>query len=242
MRILLLSHYFPPEVNAPANRSFEHARAWVRAGHEVTVITCVPNHPGGRLFPGYRNRWRQEELREGVRVIRVWTYLTPNAGFARRIANYLVFALLGALSALRAPRPEVVIATSPQFFCGVAGAAAARLRRLPFVLEVRDLWPESVVALGQLRFRPAIRALEALETALYRSARGVVVNSRSFIAHIAARGVPEARIELVENGIDPGLFHPRPRDPGFAARHGLEGGFTVAYLGTLGLAHGHSYL
>ena len=238
MRILLLTHYFPPEVNAPASRSFEHARAWARAGHDVAVITCVPNHPGGRLFPGYRNRWRQVEERDGVRVVRVWTYLTPNAGFARRIANYLVFALLGGLQALREPRPDVVIATSPQFFCGLAGAVAARLRRVPFVLEVRDLWPESIVALGQLRFRPAIRALEALETALYRSARGVVVNSRPFIAHIAGRGVPEERIELVENGIDPALFHPRPRDPAFAARHGLEGGFTAAYLGTLGMAHG----
>ena len=121
MRILLLSHYFPPEVIAPASRSFEHARAWVRAGHDVTVITCVPNHPGGRLFPGYRNRWRQIEERDGVRVVRVWTYLTPNAGFARRIANYLVFALLGGLQALREPRPDVVIATSPQFFCGTSG-------------------------------------------------------------------------------------------------------------------------
>ncbi len=238
MRILLLSHYFPPEVNAPANRSFEHARTWVRAGHEVSVITCAPNHPGGRLFPGYRNRFRQEEERDGVRVIRVWTYLTPNAGFARRIANYLVFALLGGLAALRVQRPDVVIATSPQFFCGLAGAVAARLRRLPFVLEVRDLWPESIVALGQLRLRAAIRALEALETALYRSARGVVVNSRSFIPHIAARGVPEERIELVENGIDPALFHPRPRDPKLARRFGLDEGFAVAYLGTLGMAHG----
>ena len=238
MRILLLSHYFPPEVNAPANRSFEHARTWVRAGHEVSVITCAPNHPGGRLFPGYRNRFRQEEERDGVRVIRVWTYLTPNAGFARRIANYLVFALLGGLAALRVQRPDVVIATSPQFFCGLAGAVAARLRRLPFVLEVRDLWPESIVALGQLRLRAAIRALEALETALYRSARGVVVNSRSFIPHIAARGVPEERIELVENGIDPALFHPRPRDPKLASRFGLDEGFAVAYLGTLGMAHG----
>jgi len=238
VRILLLSHYFPPEVNAPANRSFEHARTWVRAGHEVSVITCAPNHPGGRLFPGYRNRFRQEEERDGVRVIRVWTYLTPNAGFARRIANYLVFALLGGLAALRVQRPDVVIATSPQFFCGLAGAVAARLRRLPFVLEVRDLWPESIVALGQLRLRAAIRALEALETALYRSARGVVVNSRSFIPHIAARGVPEERIELVENGIDPALFHPRPRDPKLARRFGLDEGFAVAYLGTLGMAHG----
>lgn len=238
MRILFLSHYFPPEVNAPANRTFEHARRWVAEGHAVTVVTGVPNHPRGVLFPGYQNRWVQEERMDGIRVIRTWMYLTPNRGFARRIANYVLFMLTAVLASLRAERPDVVVATTPQFFCGLAGWIVSRLRRRPFVLEVRDLWPESIVQLGQLREPRLIRALEALETALYRAAAGIVVNTRAFVDHVAGRGVARERIELVYNGVDPELFQPRPAVPEWLRRHGLEGRFVVSYMGTLGLAHG----
>ncbi|MEB2345964.1 MAG: glycosyltransferase family 4 protein [Deltaproteobacteria bacterium] len=237
MRILFVSHYFPPEVNAPANRTHEHARQWVRDGHEVTVITGVPNHPRGEIFPGYRNRLLQEERIDGIRVLRTWTYVTPNEGFVRRTLNYLLFAAASVLASLRAPRPDVVVATSPQFFVGLAGAVISRLRRRPFVLEVRDLWPDSIVQLGQLRSARAIRFLEWVETRLYRSAAGIVVNTRAFIDHISSRGVPRDRIELVYNGIDAKLFAPRPPDPELLRRHGLEGRWLAAYIGTLGLAH-----
>ncbi|MCG8591153.1 MAG: glycosyltransferase family 4 protein [Proteobacteria bacterium] len=238
MRILFLSHYFPPESNAPANRTHEHARRWAKDGHDVTVVTGVPNHPKGTLFPGYANRWRQEEFVDGVRVVRTWMYLTANEGFLRRTLNYVLFGATAVLAGLRAERPDVVIATSPQFFCGLAGALVAKLRRLPFVLEVRDLWPDSIVELGQLRNRRAIALLEAVESWLYRSASGIVVNTRAFIDHIANRGIPRERIELVYNGIDPELFRPRPPDAGLLAEHDLQDRFLVAYIGTLGLAHG----
>lgn len=238
MRILLLSHYFPPEVNAPANRAHEHARCWVRDGHEVTIITGVPNHPRGSLFEGYRNRWIQEERVDGIRVVRTWMYLTANEGFLRRTLNYALFGLTAVLASFRVARPDVVVATSPQFFCGLAGAVVARLKRRPFVLELRDLWPESIVALGQLRDRRAIRALERVERALYRSADGIVVNTRAFIEHVARRGVPRDRIVLVYNGIDRSRFRPLPPDAELLRRHGLEGRFVAAYVGTLGLAHG----
>jgi glycosyltransferase involved in cell wall biosynthesis len=150
----------------------------------------------------------------------------------------VLFALTAILASLRAGRPDVVVATSPQFFCGLAGAVIAALRRRPFVLEVRDLWPDSIVQLGQLRSRALVRALEALETGLYRRAAGIVVNTRAFIEHIAARGIPRERIELVYNGIDLEMFRPRPRDAALLRAHGLEGKFLAAYVGTLGLAHG----
>ena len=238
MKILFISHYFPPEVNAPANRTFEHARRWVQDGHEVTVITGVPNHPHGRAFPGFENRWLQEEERDGIRVIRTWMYLTPNSGFLKRVANYLLFAFTAVLASRKATRPDLVIATSPQFFCGVAGAVIAKLKRRPFVLEIRDLWPKSVVELGQLSEGPALSALEALERWLYHSAAGVVVNTETFRGHIEARGVAPDKIELIYNGIDPALFRPRPRNDALLAEHDLSGAFTVAYVGTLGLAHG----
>jgi glycosyltransferase involved in cell wall biosynthesis len=242
MKILFLSHYFPPEVNAPANRTHEHCRRWVQDGHQVTVITGVPNHPRGEIFEGYENRWIQEEERDGIRVIRTWMYLTPNSGFLRRVANYLLFAATAVIASTRAERPDVVVATSPQFFAGIAGAIVARLKRRPFVLEIRDLWPKSIVELGQLSDGLILRGLEGLERWLYRSAAGVVVNTRTFRDHIIARGVADENIELIYNGIDPTLFRPLPRNETLLAAHGLENRFTVAYVGTLGLAHGLSLL
>jgi glycosyltransferase involved in cell wall biosynthesis len=239
VKILFLSHYFPPEVNAPASRVHEHARAWVRDGHDVTVITGVPNHPRGELFPGYANRWLQEERVDGIRVLRTWMYLTANEGFVRRTANYVLFLCTAVLASLRVERPDVVVATSPQFFCGLAGAIVGALKRRPFVLELRDLWPESIVALGQLRRGSLpVRALEAVEGWLYRRARGVVVVTRAFARHVAARGVPEQRIALVYNGIDGALWQPRPARPELLAQRGIGGAFRVGYVGTLGLAHG----
>lgn len=238
MRILFISHYFPPEVNAPASRTHEHCREWVRQGHEVTVITGVPNHPRGVLFEGYRNRLLQEERVDGIRVIRTWMFLSANEGFARRIANYLLFAVAAVLASFKAPRPDLVVATSPQFFAGAAGMVVSRLRRAPFVLEIRDLWPESIVQLGQIGPGALLRCLEWLETVLYRSAAGIVVNTGTFMDHIAARGVPRERMVLVYNGIDPALFRPRARDDALLRKHALEGKYLVAYIGTLGLAHG----
>ncbi len=242
MRILFISHYFPPEVNAPASRTHEHCREWVRMGHDVTVITGVPNHPRGVLFEDYENRLFQEETVDGIRVIRTWMFLSPNEGFGGRISNYVLFALAAVLACFRAERPDVVIATSPQFFAGFAGMVVSRLRGAPFVLEVRDLWPESIVQLGQMKPGPLLRTLEWLETVLYRSAAGIVVNTRTFIDHIAARGVARDRIDLVYNGIDPDLFRPLPRDDELLREHGLEGKYLVSYIGTLGLAHGVSTL
>ncbi|MFK7894217.1 MAG: glycosyltransferase family 4 protein [Myxococcota bacterium] len=242
MKILFITHYFPPEVNAPANRTHEHCRRWVQDGHEVTVITGVPNHPRGEIFPGFENRWIQEEQIDGIRVIRTWMYLTPNSGFMKRVANYLLFALTAVLASFRADKPDLVVATSPQFFVGVAGAVISKLKRRPFVLEIRDLWPKSIVELGQLGPGAILSTLEALERWLYKSADGVVVNTRTFHDHITERGVDPRNIELVYNGIDPALFKPQPKNEALLAEHGLEEHFTVAYVGTLGLAHGLTLL
>src|SRR5262245_25204889 len=139
MRILFFCHYFPPEVNAPATRTYEHCARWARAGHDITVVTCQPNCPDGVLFDGYVNRVRpQVEVVDGIRVVRVWTYLAPNAGTVRRVANYLSYLVSAVLASIWLPRPDVVVATSPQFFCGWAGVLVSRLKRRPFVLEIRD--------------------------------------------------------------------------------------------------------
>ncbi|NZA25746.1 glycosyltransferase family 4 protein [Luteimonas sp. SJ-92] len=238
MRILFLSDNFPPEGNAPATRTYEHALRWVRAGHQVTVITCAPNFPEGRLFPGYRNAWRAVERLDGIRVVRVKSYITANEGFLRRTLDYLSFMASGTLAGLFERRPDVVVATSPQFFCALGGWALARMRRRPFVFELRDLWPASITAVGAMRRSAAIRLLERLERFLYRQADAIVPVTHAFRDELVARGIDAGKIHVVLNGVDMVQYRPAARDPELAAAHRLENRFVVGYLGTHGMAHG----
>ncbi len=238
MRILFFSHYFPPEGNAPASRTFDHCTRWAAAGHEVTVVTCAPNHPRGRLYPGYRNRPRQVEYVEGVRVVRVMTYLAANEGAWRRTANYLSYLAAAVPAGLLERRPDVVIATSPQFFCGWAGVLVGRFRRRPVLLEIRDLWPESIAAVDAMRSRTALRLLELLERGMYRAARRIVTVGDGYRERLIERGVEPHRISVVMNGVDRKRFFPREADRDLAGRLGVAGRFVVTYCGTIGLAHG----
>lgn len=238
MRIVFLTDNFPPETNAPANRTFEHCREWVRAGHSVTVVTGVPNFPAGRVFAGYRNRLWQTERIEGIRVIRVWTYIAANAGFGRRVVDYLSFMLSAIGAAPFVGRADVVVATSPQFFTACAGWVVGLLKRAPFVFELRDLWPASIRAVGAVRDGLILRALEALELFLYRRAAAVVSVTRSFREGLIGRGIDPGKIEVVTNGVDRSRFFPRARDPALVDRLGLKDTFVAGYVGTIGLAHG----
>jgi len=238
VRIIFFSHYYPPEVNAPASRTSEHCRLWAQAGHDVTVVTCVPNHPRGIVYPGYQNKFIQFEVIDGVKVVRVWTYLAPNEGFGRRTLNYFSFMVSAALAVLRLPCPDIFISTSPQFFCGLTGLLAKTMRRVPWVFEVRDLWPESIVTVGAMPKNFLTRALESLETLAYRKADRIVVVTDSFVPHIAARCRDSSKIDVVKNGADLGFFK-RGADPEeMKRRFGLSGRFVAAYVGTHGMAHG----
>jgi glycosyltransferase involved in cell wall biosynthesis len=238
MRILFLSHYFFPEGNAPATRVYELTRRWVQRGHQVTVVTGVPNVPDGVVYAGYRNRWLQRERIDGVDVIRVWTYLAANKGTLRRILNYVSYMKAATLAGWLVRRPDIVIATSPQFFCGFAGALVSRLRRLPFVLEVRDLWPESIVAVGAMRHPRLIRFLEWLEHQLYAAATRIVTVGEGYRVKLVERGVAPERIEIVPNGVDLEAFVPRQGDPAVRAEWDLGNRFVCAYVGTIGMGSG----
>jgi glycosyltransferase involved in cell wall biosynthesis len=237
VRILFLTDNFPPEINAPASRTFEHCREWVRAGHEVTVITCAPNFPMGKLFEGYKNRWRSRETVEGVNVVRVWSYITANEGFLKRTLDYLSFMISATVAALFLPRPDVVVATSPQFFTACAGYAVSRMKGAPYVFELRDLWPESIRAVGAMRDGPTLRALERLELFLYRKAAAVVSVTHTFKKNLVERGVDVGKIHVVTNGADLTRFKPRARDEELARSLGLGGKFIAGYVGTHGMAH-----
>lgn len=238
MRIIFFSHYYPPEVNAPASRTSEHCRIWAKAGHDVTVITCAPNHPAGTIYPGYSNRLFQTETIDGVKIVRVWSYLAANEGFARRSANYISYMLSAALAMLRLPRPDVYVSTSPQFFCGLTGLIAKSLRRKPWVLEIRDLWPESIVTVGAMKKGAVTRMLEWIERLAYRRADHIVAVTDSFVPHIAERCQGAGKISVIKNGVDLTLFKHDPTATLIKDKLGLQGRFVAAYVGTHGMAHG----
>jgi len=238
MRILFLSHYFPPEGNAPATRVSAMATRWVASGDHVTVITCAPNVPNGVVYAGYQNRLYQRALLGGIETIRVWTYLAANQGTVRRIANFLSYMVAAAAAALFVQRPDVIVATSPQFFCGWAGVLASRIRRVPFVLEIRDLWPESIVTVGAMRRSRLVAILEWLEHRMYAAAERIVAVGDGYRDELIARGVPAEKITVVSNGVDSDVFQPRAADPALRDRWGLGDAFVCAYVGTVGMASG----
>jgi glycosyltransferase involved in cell wall biosynthesis len=238
VRILFLSHYFPPEVNAPASRTHEHCKQWVQDGHTVTVVTCAPNHPRGIVYEGYRNKLFQREVKDGIQVVHVWTYVTANEGFLKRTLNYLSYMTAAVLVAPFLSRCDVVLSTSPQFFNGLAGYLVSRLKRVPWILEIRDLWPESIVAVGAITNRPVICLLEGLELFAYRKADHLVVVTDSFKAHILARGISSKKVTVIKNGADFSLYKkPLHGHTNRLRELGLEGKFVASYFGTHGMAH-----
>jgi glycosyltransferase involved in cell wall biosynthesis len=238
LKILFFTHYYPPEVNAPASRTSEHCRAWVEAGAEVTVVTCAPNHPNGKLYPGFRNKLYQTETRDGVKVVRLWTWLAANEGFLPRVLNYLSYMVMAVLALPFLPKADVVVTTSPQFFCGLVGVFARLFKRAPWVLEIRDIWPESIVAVGAMKKGLAIRVLEGLEAFAYRQADAIISLTRGFVPHIAARCGDAGKIAILMNGADLSAFTRTREASEVKRRLGLEGKFVGAYVGTHGMAHG----
>jgi glycosyltransferase involved in cell wall biosynthesis len=237
MNILFLSDNFPPERNASATRVYERACYWVKDGHRVTVITCAPNFPDGKVFPGFRNRGAVEE-RDGIRVVRVRTFISPNTGFFLRTADFVSYMLAAVAAGLGEEEPDLVAATSPQFFAAVGGWILSRLRRVPFVFELGDLWPASIEAVGVSHSRLLITFLEKVELFLYRESAAVAALTHRFREDLVRRGIAEQRVAVVRNGVDLPRYAPRPRDLSLARAWGLEGRFVVGYLGTHGMAHG----
>lgn len=241
MKILFISDNFPPEVNAPATRTYEHCREWVKQGAEVTVITCAPNFPQGKLYTGYRNRLYQTEIIDGIKVVRVWSFIVSNAGFAKRILDYLSFAFMAFWAGLF-KKTDVIVATSPQFFATFTGFALSIFKRRPWVFELRDLWPESIVTVGAMKRGLAIKTLEKIERFMYRQADLVVAVTPAFKSRLIEYGILEEKVVVVTNGANLEHFSPRPPDKELIEKLNLEGTFVVGYIGTHGMAHGLDFV
>ena len=245
MKILYVSQYFSPEMGAPAARAFELARHWAQARHDVSVLTGFPNHPTGVVPAEWRSRLRRLTYYEkvgGVDVFRTWLWPLPNRKAHERIRNYASFCLSAALRGMVLPRPDVIIASSPQLLVGLSGWWIAFVRRLPLVFEVRDLWPESLAAVGVGDENSLLhQALAAVAGFLYRRSDRIVVVTPAFKKHLIERWqVPAEKISIVENGVEADLFAPASSAANAALRHelGADGKFLVCYIGTMGMAHG----
>lgn len=237
MKLLFITDNFPPEVNAPATRTFEHCKEWVNKGVDVTVITCAPNFPKGKVYTGYKNKLYSKEKIHGINVIRVWSYVSANEGFAKRILDFLSFAFMAFWAGLF-KKTDIIVATSPQFFTTWAAAGLSFFKRKPWVFELRDIWPESIKAVGAISGDSFIfKTLEKIELWLYKKSSLVITVTNSFKSNLIERGIASEKIEVIRNGANLDRFTHIPKDTNTINKLGVKDKFVVGYIGTHGLAH-----
>ena len=241
MHILYLSQYFHPEVGATQTRAYEMARGLIQAGHQVTMLTEIPNHPEGVVHPEFCGKlWVRQEF-EGIDVIHVWVYTTPNKTMLTRLLFYLTYMINATLAGIFLTRKKysAIYCTSPPLFVGGAGLALSFLKRLPFYFEVRDLWPQSAIALGELNNKSAQNLTHKLANACYKRAKKVVVVTEGIRNRLLTAGIPASKLYLIRNGANIELFQPRPDEAkALRVELGAENAFVLLYAGILGVAQG----
>jgi len=242
MKILFLTDNFIPETNAPAHRTFEHVKEWVKKGAEVTVLTCAPNFPYGKVYEGYKNKLYQIEHIEGIKVIRVWSYMAENKGFVKRVIDFCSFMVSSFIVGLSV-KTDLIIATSPQFFTAISGRWLAFWKQKKWVMEVRDLWPESLKVVGMMEDNVAISFFEYVERKLYKSAwKIVVVTEHMKDIMVGKQNQPIEKVKVVRNGVDFQQFQPLSKDTDLISNLNLEDKFVIGYIGTHGMAHGLDFI
>lgn len=241
IKILFITDNFPPEVNAPATRTFEHCKEWVAHGAEVTVITCTPNFPLGKIYKGYKNKFYQEEQMEGINVVRVWSFIAPNHGNKKRVIDYLSFSMMAFFTGLF-KKFDIVIATSPQFFTTWTAYGLSKIKRKPWIFELRDLWPDSIEAVGVLKKGKTLSLLHYIEMGLYRDADIIIPVTNAFKVNLVERGIEANKIKVITNGANLDLYVSSDKDSALIKKLGLENKFIIGYIGTHGLAHSLEFI
>jgi glycosyltransferase involved in cell wall biosynthesis len=242
VKILVVTHYYPPEIGAPQARLSEMAKAWVKTGNNVTVITCFPNHPTGCIppeyYPIYKKKRRMSEVLDGVQVERCWVYATPNKGFLKKILGHISFMFSSVIqNGKKANECDVIIVSSPTLFSAVSAWWLGWRYRKPYVIEVRDLWPAIFVELGVLKNKPVIRILEWLELFLYKKAALVIPVTRRFSDNIISRGIDSTKVHVITNGVDLSAYNPREKSISLLDELKLTDKFIVLYMGAHGISH-----
>jgi len=238
VRFLILTQYFAPEIGAPSIRFAALIRALRKHGHDIEVVTAMPNYPKGRIFPDYRGRFYMRETRDGATVHRVWLYGALGTGVSRLI-SYLSFTLLCLMGLFKARRPDYLFVESPPLFLGLPAVLYSRIKGVPFIFNVADLWPDSLVSVGYDAPSIFVRLAERLEAWTYRKAAFVnaVTEGIADVLHLQ-KGVPERKILFLPNGVDTELFRPRPPDRKLAEELGLVDKKIILYAGNMGVAQG----
>ena len=235
-KILFISHYFPPETGSASNRTYEHCRYWAKE-HDVTVITNFPNYPFGKIFRGYKNRQTKKEKLDDINIVRVLTFpRIKNTSFYRAVNN--IWFMIAAVCYVILSRIEfdVVLATTPNFFCGLAGKYISKFRKKPFILEIRNLWPETLIAIGVIKNKNVISFLEHRAQKLYESATKIVTVTRSFREILIKRNIPPIKLETIFNGITLDMFTNYSEVTNKELSRFLEDGYKIGYTGSIGLA------
>jgi len=241
MKILFITDNFPPERNAPAKRTFEHTKEWVKSGHEVTVITGTPNFPKGKVFDGYKNKIYQTEIINKIYVKRVWTFIAQNKGFLLRILDYISFMISSFIAGLFAKKHDIVIATSPQFFTAISGYLISIFKRSDYILEIRDLWPESIVTVGAMKESSfTIKFLYRISLFLYKKAKIIVCVTNSFKQDLINKGIEPRKIIVIKNGFNiESIMSPTKTIAQIENEYKLNrNDFIVSFIGTIGMSHG----
>jgi glycosyltransferase involved in cell wall biosynthesis len=243
MRILLFSQYYFPETGATSNRAYSFAKTFMEEGHEVRVIAEKPNHPEGVFHKGYEKGIFIDGVYGGVPVTWCWVHTSPDKGFIGRILFYVSYMVMSTLAVFRLKgRWDIVLATSPPLFVGLSGWAAARIKRARFVFDVRDLWPEVAVKMGELNNPRAIQIAEGIEHLLYRKADLITVVTRSFQDTIVSKGIEISKIAIITNGTEPEAFHLDREMSELRKKWDLPSQYLVSFVGNLGLAQGLEHI
>lgn len=234
MHILLLSQWYYPEPNVKAHPL---ARELIARGHEVQVLTGFPNYPSGRIYPGYRQRLYQRENLDDVPIIRVPLYPNHSRSGFKRIVNYVSFAASASLiGTWLCQRADVMWVYHPPLTVGIPAWWIELLRRIPFIYEIQDMWPETLSSTGMFSNRRALHLVGAAAKFIYRRAAAITVISPGFKKNLIDKGVPADKIHAIPNWADEEIFHPVPRDSDFGKQYGLTGRFNVMFAGNMGAA------
>ena len=202
MKILFITDNFPPETNAPATRTYQHCKNWLKKGMDINVITCFPNFPNGIVYEGFKNKIIEQTLVENIKLTRVWSYMAKNEGFFKRIIDYLSFSFTSFFAGLFKDF-DIIISTSPQFFTCFPAFLLKKLRGKKWIFEVRDLWPDTIAAVGAIKRNSMLyNFLEAMELFFYRNSDLIIVVTKSFKKDLISRGINADKIHVIYNGID----------------------------------------
>lgn len=238
LKAVFICQYYPPEQAPIGVMLRELSRDLAENGHQVTVVTGFPNHPSGRVFPGFKRRLFSTSREGGVKVIRCWLHVSPSKTVFRRLLNFISFGISSFLAVLFFEKPDLILAVSPPLSNGITAMLLKGIKNCRYIFNVQDIYPDAAVNAGVVRDSLLIGFFQKLEKAIYRKARKVTVISEGFKENLIRKGVSSGKVEIIYNWIDASEIVPQPRENEFALKQGLKGKFVVLYSGTIGIISG----